>query len=910
MWFLGLILGLILGSFFNGETSIVMGVTGLVAGLLYSQKQKIQNKPSDSRLDLLERRVNHLESELAALRQNSPTHASSPMQEAIKSREPDVCPVTPELRPIAPEFIPLEIPTQPSADIPEAIPAHDAPVSPHSKTIVEHSPKPAPMLFDKALQWLLTGENAIARLGIVVLFIGIGFLVKYAAEHAHFPVEFRLVSAVLVAIVLLVFGWRMRNSHATYALILQGGGIGILYITVYGAYQVWHLIPGMLAFPLLFGIAVLSTLLAVWQNSMVLAVFGVTGGFLAPLLTATETGNHVALFGYYTVLNLGIFATAWFRSWRILNLLGFVFTFVIALIWGTQNYRPELFASTEPFLILFFLLYVGIALLYALKRAPDLKNYIDGGLIFGVPVAGFGLQAALVSDFEYGLAISSLVLGTFYMALSRFIQLRRRDDLGLLVEVFLALGIIFASLSIPLAFDAKWTSAAWAVEGAGIFWFGCRMNKIPAWRFGLLLQAGAGTAFMLHVSIETIPPHPINHLLLGAWLIALAGLFCYRIASQKVTLKLLDWISPLFFWGLGWWLYGGLNNIEQFATFDHQATLGLLFLTATTLLGSWLTLRWKWVHGVWLVWAFTPVLYLVALYDIDIHGHPFAHYGWLAWALSLIAHYRMLYQHESKQLLTRLNYLHTAAFLLLAALGAWEMHWLSGEYDLRHNAWSVASLIIVPLGLLLTVSRAALERFWPLNQHLDAYRQYGALPIAGALWLWTFYANLTQDGSSQPLPYFPLLNAIDIGHGLILMSVGLWLMQIRNTALYNQTLVFRIGGAALFVWLNAMLLRSIHHWTGVGYYFNTMMDSTLVQTALSLFWTLLSMALMITAARLNRRTLWLVGATLMGVVLIKLLLIDLEQSGTLERIFSFTGVGLLMLLIGYYAPPPKKGIAA
>jgi len=79
----------------------------------------------------------------------------------------------------------------------------------------------------------------------------------------------------------------------------------------------------------------------------------------------------------------------------------------------------------------------------------------------------------------------------------------------------------------------------------------------------------------------------------------------------------------------------------------------------------------------------------------------------------------------------------------------------------------------------------------------------------------------------------------------------------------------------------------------------------LVQTALSLFWTLLAMALMISAARRMMRPLWIAGATLMGVVLFKLLLVDLAQSGTLERIVSFTGVGVLMLLIGYFAPYPK-----
>ncbi|MBL3921596.1 DUF2339 domain-containing protein, partial [Bacteroides thetaiotaomicron] len=86
---------------------------------------------------------------------------------------------------------------------------------------------------------------------------------------------------------------------------------------------------------------------------------GSAGGFLAPVLLSTGQGNHVALFSYYALLNAGIFAIAWFKAWRPLNLLGFVFTFTIGSAWGVTAYRPALFASTEPFLILFFLMYVG-----------------------------------------------------------------------------------------------------------------------------------------------------------------------------------------------------------------------------------------------------------------------------------------------------------------------------------------------------------------------------------------------------------------------------------------------------------------------------------------------------------------------------------------------------------------------
>ena len=46
-----------------------------------------------------------------------------------------------------------------------------------------------------------------------------------------------------------------------------------------------------------------------------------------------------------------MFAVAFFKAWRALNLLGFAFTFGVGTIWGGLHYEPALFASTEPFLI-------------------------------------------------------------------------------------------------------------------------------------------------------------------------------------------------------------------------------------------------------------------------------------------------------------------------------------------------------------------------------------------------------------------------------------------------------------------------------------------------------------------------------------------------------------------------------
>ena len=114
----------------------------------------------------------------------------------------------------------------------------------------------------------------------------------------------------------------------------------------------------------------------------------------------------------------------------------------------------------------------------------------------------------------------------------------------------------------------------------------------------------------------------------------------------------------------------------------------------------------------------------------------------------------------------------------------------------------------------------------------------------------------------------------------------------------------KIAGVVTFVWLNGVLLRTLHHWAGVPYNMVGVMNSVLAQAALSVFWSVLALALMVYATRSAQRALWMVGATLMGVVVVKLFLIDLSHVAGIERIVSFIAVGVLMLVIGYFSPVP------
>jgi uncharacterized membrane protein len=128
--------------------------------------------------------------------------------------------------------------------------------------------------------------------------------------------------------------------------------------------------------------------------------------------------------------------------------------------------------------------------------------------------------------------------------------------------------------------------------------------------------------------------------------------------------------------------------------------------------------------------------------------------------------------------------------------------------------------------------------------------------------------------------------------------------HLKAFAGVNPRLLPATFGGLVFIWANGVLLRTLHQWGGVPFSFESFAQSTLTQTALSIFWAILALTMMLIAARKSNRPVWLAGAALLAVVVGKLFLVDLSRIGSIERIISFVGVGLLMLIVGYLSPLP------
>lgn len=757
--------------------------------------------------------------------------------------------------------------------------------------------RPAPPrndVFSLITRWFTEG-NVPVKVGMLVLFAGVAALLKYAADEGWFtfPIEFRLVGISLAAIAALVFAWRQRDSRRAFALSLQGGAIGILLLTVFAAFRLYHLLPAGAAFALMIVLVAGVCLLAVLQDALALAVLGVLAGFAAPILISTGSGNHVALFSYYAILNVAIFAIAWVRAWRILNLLGFAFTFVIGTYWGVNRYRPELFDSTEPFLLLFFSIYLAIPVLYAFKLGRERPDAVDASLVFANPLIAFSLQAALLDGDRTQLAISALALGVIYMVLSAAL-IRRLRVLG---ESFAVLALGFSTLSVPLALSARTTGCIFALEGAALIWLGLRQQRrLPRW-IGLLLQLLAAGAFLIAFhprevdSIALANGHFVSAILIC--LAALVSAWLYQRARAATGLGVL-----LYLWALCWWFGAWLVEIHRYAP-DKQQFAAVLALFA---ISAWLAAegarRWQrlalGLTTAILFWLLVPLSLL-----IEFSGRIFADGNLLAWAVFAIAGARSLacLRDSTPAATTHLGWLWVWPLVFALHLGEF------GNDQALGTGWLLAMtslpLLIIFLGNLVRPDWIA----WPLAEDFSRYRGIAlgsqAIVLGSVLGL-----SLILPGDSDPLAFVPLLNPLELFQLCAIALLAAWMRDADTPEAIGEHRAALLSFAG-FLLITSATLRGVHHLGDIAWN-EGLLRANLSQTSLTVVWSVLGVAGWVIGSRRSNRPLWLASAVLMAVVLIKLLLVDRQHLGNLFGIASFIAYGLLCTLIGYLAPAPPR----
>ena len=180
------------------------------------------------------------------------------------------------------------------------------------------------------------------------------------------------------------------------------------------------------------------------------------------------------------------------------------------------------------------------------------------------------------------------------------------------------------------------------------------------------------------------------------------------------------------------------------------------------------------------------------------------------------------------------------------------------------------------------------------------------MPVVITAGLILLQAN-ALDGRVPELPYIPLLNVLEEPVIFMLLMGAVWQRALKQLVAPSvASLVRNVLVAFVVWWANGMLLRTLAMSAGIGWSFDALWDSAFIQTSMALAWTVAALVCMTVAARTASRTVWFAGAAGLGVVVVKLMLVDSARGSGLARAIAFIGVALLILLIGYLAPLPPR----
>ncbi len=347
---------------------------------------------------------------------------------------------------------------------------------------------------------ILLGQKWILIVGIITMVFGIGYFLKYSFDKGWVGPAGRVSLAYLWGIGFLIGGsiFQKRN-YKTFGLFLIGGGIAVLYFSAFAAFQIYELFGQTSSFGIMILVTVLSIALSLAYDEKWLAVLGLMGGFLTPLLLSTGQDNQIVLMTYISVLNLGILGVAFYKRWNLLNVLGVIATYTIYIGWFLNHYtfhstgiRLEKFWPALLFLNGFYLIYSVIPFVYLFFR-ENKEKLISLVIVLPNSFIAFLLSFLLIID-DYPIEwVSVIAIGyaLTYLLMATFLYLKGRQELQTFI-ILLGEAFLFLVITVPLLVSEYWITIFWLIQSLALLWMGIKLKRH-------LLTIGAYTLLIITV---------------------------------------------------------------------------------------------------------------------------------------------------------------------------------------------------------------------------------------------------------------------------------------------------------------------------------------------------------------------------------------------------------------------------
>ena len=377
------------------------------------------------------------------------------------------------------------------------------------------------------------GRNWFAIIGALALTIGVGFFLKLAFDNNWIGETGRIILGIVVGLALVGAGEYTHRRYPLWAQPVTGGGIAVLYLSIYAAFGLYELIDFVPAFLFLALVGVFSVLLALRHESLVIALMGIVGAFLAPILLGAVLGPDLAeadlpnehwLLLYVLVVGAGVLAVSTFRNWRWFSVVGIVGSYVLLGLW-TEGFSDRNAVLAQLGLSGVLLEFIGATTLFHIlwRRPPD---PVDLALMTLNAVGYFSLTFVVMWDqYEEWFGLITLGLSLVY-GLVAYAALRRTGT-PMQVSLFaLAIAVVFLTVAVPLQLTGNWIAVAWAAEGAVISAVGFYVRSHVTRGFALAILATAVVRLLVFdTSVELEGFQPVLNDRFATFVVAIASFY-------------------------------------------------------------------------------------------------------------------------------------------------------------------------------------------------------------------------------------------------------------------------------------------------------------------------------------------------------------------------------------------------
>jgi len=381
-----------------------------------------------------------------------------------------------------------------------------------------------------ALEWWKkleesAGKQWITWVGAVVLFLSIGLFVKYAFDHKWLGPTGRVLLGVLAGLVSGGFGiYFIRRGMRALGQGLVGAGMAMLYVSLYASYGIYHLLPQTAAFGFMLAVTAAGMALAVVCDAVAISFLAVLGGLITPILLKTGKDPRDALFGYVLVLDLGVLGVAFFKKWRLLDILVFAGTWFFFAAWYFQFYTIEAVAPATMWLCLFFLVFLFSPYVYHLRKSTMITAERFFMCVSNAAFAFAFAYAILHGSHKVPLGLLCVGMSASYLFMGALTRMRIPEDVKAVFS-FIAISLTFLIVSVPILFDFNVVTVVWAAEAPLLLYLAYKYSYLPA-RLGALvpLLLAGGRIFTVQWPLHSEPFTPIINEDFGAAIfVAIAG---------------------------------------------------------------------------------------------------------------------------------------------------------------------------------------------------------------------------------------------------------------------------------------------------------------------------------------------------------------------------------------------------